>query len=71
MSEQAAKVVFDDPHQGAAGEAETMRVRTLTGAWRWALIVLTAITIFLCINQQFGLRFFVGSRRSTPNISTC
>ncbi|HYC64643.1 MAG TPA: TRAP transporter large permease subunit, partial [Reyranellaceae bacterium] len=37
-----------------------MRVRTLAGAWRWALIVLTAVTIFLCINQQFALRFFVG-----------
>ena len=37
-----------------------MRVRTLTGAWRWALIVLTGFTIFLCINQQFALRFFVG-----------
>ena len=37
-----------------------MRVRTLKGAWRWALIVLTGLTIFLCINQQFALRFFVG-----------
>ncbi|MFM8534869.1 MAG: TRAP transporter permease [Acidimicrobiia bacterium] len=63
MTDHAKRVVFDDPHQtGAAGpvEAETMRVRTLRGAWRWALIALTAITIFLCINQQFGLRFFVG-----------
>lgn len=55
-----ASVVFDDPHQAGPAEAETMRVRTLTGAWRWALIVLTAVTIFLCINQQFGLRFFIG-----------
>ncbi|HJQ58144.1 MAG TPA: TRAP transporter fused permease subunit [Vineibacter sp.] len=35
-------------------------MRTLHGFWRWALIVLTAVTIFLCVNQQFGLRFFVG-----------
>jgi len=56
------KVVFDDPH-GAAGtmqEAEVTRVRTLRGAWRWALIVATAATILLCINQQFALRFFIG-----------
>ena len=37
-----------------------MRLRTLSGAWRWALVVLTAVTIFLCINQQFALRFFIG-----------
>ena len=56
------KVVFDDPHGAAAGlsEAEVTRVRTLKGAWRWALIVATAATILLCINQQFALRFFVG-----------
>ena len=40
-------------------EAEVTRVRTLTGTWRIALIVATAATIFLCINQQFALRFFV------------
>jgi TRAP transporter 4TM/12TM fusion protein len=62
MSDTApVKVVFDDPHmQAGPAEAETMRVRSLQGAWRWALIVLTGITIFLCINQQFALRFFVG-----------
>ena len=30
------------------------------GGWRWLLIVATAATILLCINQQFTLRFFVG-----------
>ena len=60
MADRAKRVVFDDPHQIGPAEAETMRVRTLTGAWRWALILLTALTIFLCINQQFALRFFVG-----------
>ena len=30
------------------------------GAWRWALVVATAVTILLCINQQFSLRFFIG-----------
>ncbi len=63
-SGQAApdKVVFDDPHASISGmqEAEVTRVRTLRGVWRIALIVATAATIFLCINQQFALRFFVG-----------
>jgi TRAP transporter 4TM/12TM fusion protein len=61
MAEAKAKIEFDDPHaQAAPVEAETTRVRTLRGVWRWALIVATAITIGLCVNQQFGLRFFVG-----------
>ena len=58
----AKRVEFDDPHAGVGGlqEAEVTRVRTLRGAWRWALIVATAVTILLCINQQFSLRFFIG-----------
>lgn len=60
MTDTTKPIVFDDPHQSGPVEAETMRLRTLSGVWRWALIVLTAVTIFLCINQQFGLRFFVG-----------
>ena len=60
MTDQATRVVLDDPHHAAPAEAETMRVRTLTGVWRWTLIVATAVTIFLCINQQFALRFFIG-----------
>jgi TRAP transporter 4TM/12TM fusion protein len=58
----AKRIEFDDPHAGVGGlqEAEVARVRTLRGAWRWALIVATAVTILLCINQQFSLRFFVG-----------
>src|ERR1700745_917940 len=58
----AKRIEFDDPHAGIGGlqEAEVSRVRTLRGAWRWALIVATAITILLCINQQFSLRFFIG-----------
>src|SRR5215212_11429951 len=57
-----ARVVFDDPHAQVAGlnEAEVTRVRTLKGVWRWLLILATAATILLCINQQFSLRFFVG-----------
>src|SRR6201746_2967103 len=56
------RIIFDDPHATAAGlsEAEVTRVRTLKGIWRWALIVATAVTILLCINQQFTLRFFIG-----------
>src|SRR6187431_1503438 len=58
----AKRIEFDDPHGSLANlqEAEVTRVRTLTGGWRWALIVATAITILLCINQQFSLRFFIG-----------
>ena len=41
-------------------EAEVTRVRRLQGVWRWLLILCTAATIFLCVNQQFALRFFVG-----------
>jgi TRAP transporter 4TM/12TM fusion protein len=51
---------FDDPHLAVPVEAETRRIRSLTGAWRWLLIVATALTIFLCVNQQFVLRFFIG-----------
>src|ERR1051325_1430456 len=56
------RIEFDDPHAGIGGlqEAEVSRVRTLRGAWRWALMLATAATILLCINQQFSLRFFVG-----------
>ncbi|HZM34025.1 MAG TPA: TRAP transporter fused permease subunit [Burkholderiales bacterium] len=41
-------------------EAEAVRVRALRGGWRWALAGAAALTIFLCVNQQFVLRFFVG-----------
>src|SRR5712672_1563484 len=56
------RIEFEDPHAGISNlqEAEVTRVRTLRGAWRWALIVATAATILLCINQQFSLRFFIG-----------
>jgi TRAP transporter 4TM/12TM fusion protein len=56
------KVEFADPHAALAApvEGEVTRVRKLAGAWRWLLVVATAATIFLCINQQFTLRFFVG-----------
>ncbi len=54
--------VTGDPHAAAAAsvEAEVFRVRTLQGAWRWLLIGAAALTIFLCVNQQFVFRFFVG-----------
>ena len=51
---------FDDAHLSGPAEAETLRVRVLPPHWRRALVVATAATIFLCVNQQFGLRFFVG-----------
>lgn len=50
---------LDDPHAGPA-EAEALRVRVLPRGWRWLLMGATAITILLCVNQQFVLRFFVG-----------
>jgi TRAP transporter 4TM/12TM fusion protein len=56
------RVEFEDPHAVASGpmEAETTRLRTLTGVWRWLLIALTGATILLCLNQQFTWRFFLG-----------
>src|SRR5438445_13510271 len=55
------RIEFEDPHAGIGNlqEAEVTRVRVLQGGWRWALVVATAATILLCINQQFSLRFFV------------
>jgi hypothetical protein len=54
----AEPVQLADPH--APVEAEVTQVRKLPAPWRWLLILLTAATIALCINQQFTLRFFVG-----------
>ena len=51
---------FDDPHLAAPLDAEVTRVRALSGAWRWLLMASALITVLLCINQQFALRFFVG-----------
>lgn len=51
---------FDDPHMNAPQDAEVTRVRALHGVWRWLLISSALVTTFLCINQQFALRFFVG-----------
>jgi TRAP transporter 4TM/12TM fusion protein len=57
----SGKIEFDDPHTTAGPvEAEVTHVRRLTGVWRWLLVIMTAATIALCINQQFNLRFFVG-----------
>jgi TRAP transporter 4TM/12TM fusion protein len=55
------RVVLSDPHSTSGPvEGEATRVRKLTGGWRWLLVFATAVTILLCINQQFTLRFFVG-----------
>ena len=48
-----------DPHD-LPMEAETTRVRSLSGIWRWLLVAAAAISLFLCMNQQFTWRFFVG-----------
>jgi TRAP transporter 4TM/12TM fusion protein len=52
--------LFKDPHAAAPAEAETLRIRALPPLWRRLLILAAALTIFLCVNQQFVLRFFVG-----------
>ncbi|HEX6122658.1 MAG TPA: TRAP transporter permease, partial [Ktedonobacterales bacterium] len=39
---------------------EALRARALGRAWRALLIAAAAATIFLCVNQPFVLRFFVG-----------
>ena len=49
-----------DPHVLVPLEAEVTRVRALAGFWRWSLVTASALTIFLCVNQQFVLRFFIG-----------
>jgi TRAP transporter 4TM/12TM fusion protein len=64
-SEAAApveKIVVTDPHIEDTGlsESEVTRIRTLRGFWRWALVTFTLATILLCMNQQFGWRFFIG-----------
>src|SRR3977135_4645756 len=58
----AKRLECDFRHAGIGGlqEAEVTGVRTLRGVWRWALILATALTILLCINQQFSLRFLIG-----------
>ncbi|MCC6533449.1 MAG: TRAP transporter permease [Burkholderiales bacterium] len=56
----AAVGALAEAHAAAPLEAETRRIRSLAGVWRWLLIGASALTIFLCINQQFVLRFFIG-----------
>ena len=56
----AGRKEFGDPHAPAPQEMEALRARTLGLVWRVLLMAATAATIFLCINQQFVLRFFVG-----------
>jgi TRAP transporter 4TM/12TM fusion protein len=56
----AGRKEFGDPHAAAPAEIEALRARTLGRAWRALLIAAAAATIFLCVNQQFVLRFFVG-----------
>ena len=48
-----------DPHL-APQDAEVTRTRTLTGGWRLLLVASAAMTIGLCVNQQFALKFGVG-----------
>ena len=59
MSSSTEPLRIDDPHN-APQDSEITRVRSLTGVWRWLLILSAALTIFLCVNQQFTLKFFVG-----------
>ena len=59
--EPPRRVTFDDPHAaGARLRSRSRACGSLTGIWRWLLLVMTAATIALCVNQQFTLRFFVG-----------
>ena len=48
-----------DPHAGPV-EAEVVRFRSLRKGWGVLFALATAATIFLCVNQQFVLRFFIG-----------
>jgi len=58
----AGRKDFGDPHAPAPApaESEVLHTRRLGRGWRAALMAAAAVTIFLCVNQQFVLRFFVG-----------
>jgi TRAP transporter 4TM/12TM fusion protein len=56
----AGRKEFGDPHAPAPVEMEVLRTRRLGRVWRALLMAGAAATIFLCVNQQFVLRFFVG-----------
>jgi TRAP transporter 4TM/12TM fusion protein len=56
----AGRKEIGDPHAPAPAEMEVLRARRLGRGWRALLVLAAALTIFLCINQQFVLRFFVG-----------
>jgi TRAP transporter 4TM/12TM fusion protein len=56
----AGRKDFGDPHAPAPAEAEVLCVRQLGRGWRALLMAAAAATIFLCVNQQFVLRFFIG-----------
>jgi len=53
-------VDIKDPHLTGPVEAEVVRVRSLRHGWGLLFALATAATIFLCVNQQFVLRFFIG-----------
>ena len=59
---RAGRVEFADPHAATPrrSRARSRACASSPGVWRWLLVVATAATILLCINQQFTLRFFVG-----------
>lgn len=59
VADTTGQGLMQDPH-GAPAESEVIRTRRLFGFWRYALLLASAATIFLCLNQQFVLRFFVG-----------
>ena len=59
VADTTGQGLMQDPH-GAPAESELIRTRRLFGFWRYALLLASAATIFLCLNQQFVLRFFVG-----------
>jgi len=56
----AGRKEIGGPHAAAPAEMEALRMRRLGRAWRALLMAAAAATIFLCVNQQFVLRFFVG-----------
>ena len=59
VADTTGQGLMQDPH-GAPAESELIHTRRLFGFWRYALLLASAATIFLCLNQQFVLRFFVG-----------
>ncbi|MEZ5729099.1 MAG: TRAP transporter fused permease subunit [Burkholderiaceae bacterium] len=56
----ASRVVSEASTDSLVAEGEASNRRQLSAGWRVLLLAWTVVSIVLCFNQQFTLRFFVG-----------